>query len=194
MTTAAGATGALALAVVAVTPLALPGGAAQADTAAVTRIGALPHGASVTRSAKPAGRALEKVRDRNRAKAASAARAERQQSERSSRSASRRVSFNGDPRDLARSMMAETYGWGSGEFSCLDSLWTKESSWQVHAANPSSGAYGIPQALPASKMATYGSDWQDNPVTQIAWGLNYIKDSYGTPCSAWSTSQAKGWY
>jgi hypothetical protein len=91
-------------------------------------------------------------------------------------------------------MMAETYGWGSGELSCLDSLWTKESSWQVHATNSSSGAYGIPQALPASKMATYGSDWRDNPVTQIAWGLNYIKVSYGTPCSAWATSQAKGWY
>ena len=91
-------------------------------------------------------------------------------------------------------MMSERYGWGAGEFSCLSSLWERESGWDVHASNPSSGAYGIPQALPGSKMGAYGADWQDNAVTQIEWGLSYINDSYGTPCGAWSTFQSQGWY
>jgi hypothetical protein len=100
----------------------------------------------------------------------------------------------GDPRSIARSMMAERYGWGSGEFSCLDTLWEHESSWDPHAENSSSGAYGIPQALPGSKMSTYGSDWQSSPVTQIEWGLAYIRQSYASPCGAWSVWQSKGWY
>jgi hypothetical protein len=195
VSTAAGATGALALGIVAVTPLAMPGGAQAADEpAAVTRIGALPSDAAVTRTGKPAGHALQQVRDRHRQQAARAARAARASAAAASRSASRTPSYVGDPRAVAASMAAHRYGWGSGEFSCLDSLWEKESSWQVHAANPTSGAYGIPQALPGAKMASAGGDWRDNPVTQIAWGLGYIKASYGTPCSAWSTSQAKGWY
>jgi hypothetical protein len=84
-------------------------------------------------------------------------------------------------------------GW-SGQWSCLDSLWSKESGWNVHAYNRSSGAYGIPQALPGGKMASAGSDWRDNPATQIRWGLNYIRSSYGTPCGAWRHSQAHNWY
>jgi hypothetical protein len=100
----------------------------------------------------------------------------------------------GDPRSIARSMMAERYGWGSGEFSCLDTLWEHESSWDPHSENSSSGAYGIPQALPGSKMSTYGSDWQSSPVTQIEWGLAYIRQSYASPCGAWSVWQSKGWY
>jgi hypothetical protein len=91
-------------------------------------------------------------------------------------------------------MAASQYGWGADQFSCLDSLWSRESGWDVHATNPSSGAYGIPQALPGSKMSAYGSDWADNPTTQIQWGLAYIRDSYGTPCGAWSEFQAQGWY
>jgi hypothetical protein len=90
-------------------------------------------------------------------------------------------------------MMSSRYGWDGGQFSCLDSLWNRESGWNVHAANPS-GAYGIPQALPGSKMSTAGADWQDNPATQIAWGLSYVKSTYGTPCGAWSAFQSKGWY
>jgi len=90
-------------------------------------------------------------------------------------------------------MMASRYGWNAGQFSCLDSLWNRESGWNPHAANPS-GAYGIPQALPGSKMSTAGADWQDNPATQIAWGLSYVKSTYGTPCGAWSGFQSKGWY
>jgi hypothetical protein len=98
-----------------------------------------------------------------------------------------------DPRDLARSM-ASRRGWGAGQFRCLDSLWTRESGWNRSARNPSSGAYGIPQALPGSKMASVGADWRTNPVTQIRWGLQYIAASYGSPCGAWSHSQSHGWY
>lgn len=86
------------------------------------------------------------------------------------------------------------YGWGQEQMSCLTSLWTKESSWNYQASNPSSGAYGIPQSLPGSKMASAGADWRTNPQTQINWGLGYIKGSYGSPCAAWGHSQATGWY
>ncbi|KIH96995.1 hypothetical protein LP52_21310 [Streptomonospora alba] len=99
----------------------------------------------------------------------------------------------GDPKSIARSMLSD-YGWGSDQFSCLEPLWEKESNWDHTAQNPSSGAYGIPQALPGSKMADAGSDWRTNPATQIEWGLGYIEDRYGSPCSAWETSQSQGWY
>ncbi|WP_018351605.1 lytic transglycosylase domain-containing protein [Longispora albida] len=85
-------------------------------------------------------------------------------------------------------------GFGLDQMPCLSKLWTKESKWNVTAKNSSSGAYGIPQALPGSKMATVGSDWQTSAETQIKWGLGYIKGRYGTPCGAWSHSQATGWY
>lgn len=94
----------------------------------------------------------------------------------------------------ARAMASSEYGWGDGEFSCLSSLWQKESGWSYTAENASSGAYGIPQALPGSKMATIGSDWRTNASTQVAWGLSYIDRAYGSPCSAWSHSQANNWY
>ena len=100
---------------------------------------------------------------------------------------------SGDPKAIAQAMLPQ-FGFSSSEFTCLDSLWTKESGWDPHAANPSSGAYGIPQSLPGSKMATAGSDWATNPATQIRWGLGYIRDSYGTPCAAWSHSESYGWY
>lgn len=85
-------------------------------------------------------------------------------------------------------------GWSQDEFACLDALWTRESGWRVDAHNTSSGAYGIPQALPGSKMASVAADWASNPTTQITWGLNYITGRYSTPCGAWSSFQAKGWY
>ncbi|KJL44942.1 hypothetical protein RR49_00093 [Microbacterium ginsengisoli] len=74
------------------------------------------------------------------------------------------------------------------------SLWNRESGWRANALNPSSGAYGIPQALPGSKMATAGADWRTNGNTQINWGLAYISARYGSPCGAWAHSQATGWY
>lgn len=98
-----------------------------------------------------------------------------------------------DPRMIAQALLAE-YGWSGDQFGCLDSLWTRESNWRVTAANPSSGAYGIPQSLPGSKMATVAPDWRTNPVTQIRWGLGYIGDRYGSPCGAWSFFQGHNWY
>ncbi|MBF0697744.1 G5 domain-containing protein [Actinomyces bowdenii] len=94
---------------------------------------------------------------------------------------------------IAKSMMAG-YGWNDSEFSCLVSLWERESNWNYQAENPSSGAYGIPQSLPGNKMAAAGADWQTNPTTQITWGLGYISERYGSPCGAWAHSEAVGWY
>jgi hypothetical protein len=90
--------------------------------------------------------------------------------------------------------MLPSFGWSaSGQFPCLDDLWNRESGWRYDAEN-ASGAYGIPQALPGSKMATAGADWATNPATQIKWGLGYIQGRYTTPCGAWSFWEANGWY
>jgi hypothetical protein len=94
---------------------------------------------------------------------------------------------------IAAGMLAG-YGWGGDQFSCLVSLWNKESGWNYRAYNASSGAYGIPQALPGSKMGSAGADWQTNAATQISWGLGYIAGRYGSPCGAWSHSESVGWY
>ncbi|WP_285138022.1 lytic transglycosylase domain-containing protein [Microbacterium sp. lyk4-40-TSB-66] len=93
----------------------------------------------------------------------------------------------------ARGMLASR-GWGDDQFSCLVSLWNKESGWNYQAYNASSGAFGIPQALPGSKMSSAGADWETNATTQISWGLGYISGRYGDPCGAWSHSQSTGWY
>ncbi len=98
-----------------------------------------------------------------------------------------------DPRDIARALLAE-FGFGADQFGCLDSLYTRESNWTWNADNPSSSAYGIPQALPGEKMSSAGADWATNPVTQIRWGLGYIQDRYGSPCGAWGHSESHGWY
>ncbi|MDU5164005.1 MAG: ubiquitin-like domain-containing protein [Actinomyces sp.] len=98
-----------------------------------------------------------------------------------------------DPRSLAKPLVA-AQGWGDSEYQCLVLLWNRESQWNPYAENASSGAYGIPQALPGSKMASAGADWRTNPITQINWGIGYIKGRYGTPCSAWAHSNAVGWY
>jgi hypothetical protein len=100
---------------------------------------------------------------------------------------------SGSPQQVAEAMLAG-FGWSSGQFSCLDPLWAHESGWSVTAYNAGSGAYGIPQALPGSKMASAGPDWQTGAATQIKWGLEYIKDTYGSPCAAWDHEQATGWY
>ncbi|KFF59954.1 hypothetical protein JF66_07870 [Cryobacterium sp. MLB-32] len=85
-------------------------------------------------------------------------------------------------------------GWSSAELGCLVSLWQRESGWRVNAYNASSGAYGIPQSLPGSKMQSAGDDWQTNPATQISWGLGYIASRYTTPCGAWAHSESNNWY
>ncbi|WP_426185136.1 phospholipase [Microbacterium sp. TWP3-1-2b2] len=97
-------------------------------------------------------------------------------------------------RASAAAIAAEQYGWGGGEFECLNSLWQKESGWNYQAYNADGGATGIPQALPGSKMASAGADWATNATTQIRWGLDYIQRAYGSPCSAWGHSQSVNWY
>jgi uncharacterized protein YgiM (DUF1202 family) len=94
---------------------------------------------------------------------------------------------------IARQQVAAK-GWGDDQYQCLVELWTRESGWRMNAENPYSGAYGIPQALPADKMASAGADWKTNAATQIAWGLGYIQERYGTPCSAWGFFQSNNWY
>ena len=89
--------------------------------------------------------------------------------------------------------MLASFGFASSQWGCLDNLWNRESGWVYNAEN-ASGAYGIPQALPGSKMASAGADWLTNPTTQIKWGLGYIKSIYGTPCGAWDHEEADGWY
>jgi len=98
-----------------------------------------------------------------------------------------------DPRTLARALMP-LYGLSTSQFDCLDRIWTQESGWNVYADNPNSSAYGIPQALPGSKMSSAGPDWQNSAETQIRWGLNYIKERYGSACAAYSFKQSNGWY
>ncbi|SIN78874.1 hypothetical protein SAMN05443544_1169 [Agromyces cerinus subsp. cerinus] len=94
---------------------------------------------------------------------------------------------------IARDMMAARYGWGDDQFGCIVELWNRESGWNVTAGSPA-GAYGIPQALPGSKMASAGADWQTSAATQISWGLGYVAGRYGTPCGAWAHFQANNWY
>lgn len=159
------------------------------------------------RKAEAAARAAAEKKAAEEAAAAAAEEAAEQSS--SSNSSSSRSSSSGssapatggsvggtspaDAQATARGMLGN-YGWGDDQFSCLVSLWNKESGWNYRASNSSSGAYGIPQALPGSKMSSAGSDWQSNPATQIAWGLGYIDGRYGSPCGAWNHSQSNGWY
>jgi hypothetical protein len=99
-----------------------------------------------------------------------------------------------DPREIARQILKNKFGYGSNQFECFNNIIMRESKWKVDATNPSSGAYGIPQALPGSKMASEGSDWRTNPATQIIWGVKYMEGRYGSPCAAWSFKAANGWY
>ncbi|CAN5334991.1 hypothetical protein BH11ACT2_BH11ACT2_15000 [soil metagenome] len=90
--------------------------------------------------------------------------------------------------------MVKARGWNDKQYSCLVALWNRESGWNVHASNGGSGAYGIPQALPGSKMGSAGPNWQSNAATQIKWGLGYIAGRYNNPCGAWASSESRGWY
>jgi hypothetical protein len=98
----------------------------------------------------------------------------------------------GTAQSIAYNMLS-SFGFSKSQWTCLDDLWQQESGWNYQAEN-ASGAYGIPQALPGSKMASAGADWQTNPATQIKWGLGYIKSLYGTPCGAWAHEEADGYY
>ena len=140
--------------------------------------------AAAQAAARAAARAAERASVRRAVRLAAARRA-------ATETADPRLAA-GTPRQIAERMLGQ-YGW-AGQFSCLAALWGQESGWHVSAENPSSGAYGIPQALPGSKMATAGPDWQSDPATQIGWGLGYIRAAYGSPCAAWDHEEAAGWY
>lgn len=95
---------------------------------------------------------------------------------------------------VAKSILMDEYGFAEKEYKCLNQLWTKESNWNYKARNKNSGAHGIPQALPASKMNVVSTDWRTNPVTQIRWGLRYISIRYETPCKALSKHKRSNYY
>lgn len=97
-------------------------------------------------------------------------------------------------RAVAKVLMEDKYGWGDRQFACLVGLWTKESNWNYRSSNKRTGAHGIPQALPATKMDSAGTDWRTNPVTQISWGLRYIESRYDTPCGAFAKFKRTNWY
>jgi hypothetical protein len=95
---------------------------------------------------------------------------------------------------IAWRMLGHLHWSAHRQYRDLNRLWTRESGWNIHASNPSSGAYGIPQAVPGSKMASAGSHWQSSARTQIRWGLRYIRDRYGSPRQAWFHETSVGWY
>ncbi len=112
----------------------------------------------------------------------------------SAKADSTKAPAQGTPDPGSAMAIAMEYVGPGEEYDCLVALWNKESRWNVYAENKSSGAYGIPQAPPGSKMASAGEDWATNADTQIRWGLGYIKGRYSSPCGAWAHSQSNGWY
>ena len=99
-----------------------------------------------------------------------------------------------DPREIARQIMKNKYNYGADQYDCFNYIIMRESMWKVNATNRSSGAYGIPQALPGTKMATVANDWRTNPATQIIWGIKYMNQRYGSPCEAKVFKASHGWY
>jgi hypothetical protein len=157
-------------------------------------------GAAARQAAQRQVIARERARSAARAKAAAAraaaarvAAARRRQAPATPAAQAQPATATGSPQQIAQGLLG-SYGWPASQFSCLQPLWNAESGWNASASNPSSGAYGIPQALPGSKMASAGPDWQTSAATQIRWGLGYIRSVYGSPCAAWSHEQADGWY
>lgn len=122
------------------------------------------------------------------------AKREKEQSTTTAQSSSSGSYSLSDYQAYAKDLVINTYGWSEYDFECLVKLWDKESGWDPNSHNSSSGAHGIPQSLPASKMASEGADYYTNGYTQIRWGLKYIKGRYGSPSAAWAHSQSKGWY
>lgn len=151
--------------------------------------------AAVVAEKSALAKAFTAAKEKKAAEEAARAAAEKAAKEEAARVASAIASGNtvAGAKATAQRIALDDYGWGADQFSCLESLWTKESGWNYQAYNPS-GATGIPQALPGSKMASAGSDWESNATTQIIWGLGYISSVYGAPCGAWSHSQSVNWY
>ncbi|WP_424640759.1 transglycosylase SLT domain-containing protein [Embleya sp. AB8] len=127
--------------------------------------------------------------DKAAADKAAADKAKERASRSDTRGAVEKVSASAaDAQAIAKSMMSST------QYQCFSNIVERESGWRVDATNSSSGAYGLVQSLPASKMASAGSDWRTNPATQIKWGLGYMNSTYGSPCGAWSFWQSHQWY
>ncbi|SDU96757.1 Transglycosylase SLT domain-containing protein [Microlunatus sagamiharensis] len=140
---------------------------------------------------------IKKARAKAKAEAAAKAKAAAKAAEAKRKAAIKAQGYEAgttDPREMARQILDNKFGYGSDQFSCFDWIIKHESNWNVHATNPGSGAYGLPQSLPGSKMASVASDWRDNPATQIIWGAKYMKDRYGSPCAAKSHWQSAGNY
>jgi len=178
---------------------AQPGGTLPAQPAYQVRLAEAPYAIARWKAAQR--RAAELAAKKATAAAATAAAATASQAPaqtpaaaQPSQAASATVpAASGSPQQIAQAMLG-SFGWSASQFSCLDPLWAHESGWSVTAYNAGSGAYGIPQALPGSRMASAGPDWQSSAATQITWGLEYIRDTYGSPCGAWDHEQATGWY
>jgi len=139
-------------------------------------------------------RAEQEAKEKARRAAEEKARHKKEQSTTTASSSSSGSYSLSDYQSYARDLVLNTYGWSEYDFECLVKLWNRESGWNPNAHNKSSGAHGIPQSLPASKMASEGADYYTNGYTQIRWGLKYIKGRYGSPSAAWAHSQSKGWY
>ena len=139
-------------------------------------------------------RAEEEAKEKARKEAEEKARLEKEQSTTTAQSSSSGSYSLSDYQAYAKDLVINTYGWSEYDFECLVKLWDKESGWDPNSHNSSSGAHGIPQSLPASKMASEGADYYTNGYPQIRWGLKYIKGRYGSPSAAWAHSQSKGWY
>lgn len=139
-------------------------------------------------------RAEAEAKERARKAAEEKARREKEQSTTTAQSSSSGSYSLSDYQAYAKDLVINTYGWSEYDFECLVKLWNRESGWNPNSHNSSSGAHGIPQSLPASKMASEGADYYTNGYTQIRWGLKYIKGRYSSPSAAWAHSQSKGWY
>jgi hypothetical protein len=150
--------------------------------------------------ARAAARKAKAAAAKARAAKAAAARAEKAAEARAAQARRRQIAAQGyepgttDPRDIARQILKNKYGYGAEQYSCFNNIIMRESSWVINATNAASGAYGIPQALPGSKMATVAGDWRTNPATQIIWAIGYMKGRYGSPCGAWGFKSSHGWY
>jgi hypothetical protein len=161
--------------------------------------------ATEAKTAASKARSLERkvIAKKAAAKAAAAAEAAKKKESSSSSDSSNSKPYSGPipsscndysgNRAIGCALMLDA-GFKIDQFPCLDKLFKRESGWNQRASNSGSGAYGIPQALPGSKMAKFGSDWKTNAATQIKWGLDYIEGRYNTPCGAWSHSESTGWY
>ena len=186
---------------VAATGLAVTGGIAMHDQAPADTASADTASATIAaaQAERVGARMSADLKDRQRETSRSERRAsrEKKQQARSKESDGRANRVEAlaeqDPRDIARRLMGE-YGMSESEFGCLDQLWISESDWDPTADNPTSTAYGIPQALTGGTHDNLPADYMTNPVSQIRWGLWYIEKSYGTACSAWEFKQANDWY